>query len=53
MMVAIPAMLYGSESQAVKKQRIQKIIVIEMRMLRWMSSNTLSDRLGNECKMDQ
>lgn len=34
------AMLYGSECQAVKKQHIQKMNIIEMTMFRQMSDNT-------------
>jgi hypothetical protein len=35
-----PAILYGTECWAVKKQRVHKMSVAEMRMLRWISGNT-------------
>ena len=42
-----PAMLYGSECWAIKKQQIHKMNVAEMRMLRWMCSKTRKDRIRN------
>ncbi len=41
-------MFYGSECWAVKKQYIHKMIVAEMRILRWISGNTRKDRIQNE-----
>ena len=35
-----PAMLYGIECWAVKKQYVSKMNVAEMRMLRWMCGKT-------------
>ena len=43
-----PAMLYGSECWAIKKQHVQKMSVAEMRMLRWSCGYTLRDRIRNE-----
>ena len=43
-----PAMLYGSECWAIKRQQIYKMSVAEMRMLRWMSGHTRMDRIRNE-----
>ena len=43
-----PALLYGTECWAYKKEHIQKLGVTEMRMLRWMCGNTLRDRIKNE-----
>jgi len=43
-----PAMLYGSECWATKKQNVQKMGVAEMRMLRWMCGKTQKDKVRNE-----
>ncbi|EXB80302.1 hypothetical protein L484_025158 [Morus notabilis] len=43
-----PAMLYGSECWAIKRQQIYKMSLAEMRMLRWMSGHTRMDRIRNE-----
>ena len=43
-----PAMLYGSECWAAKKQNGNKMRVAEMRMLRGMCGKTLKDRVRNE-----
>ncbi|KAI0497081.1 hypothetical protein KFK09_023409 [Dendrobium nobile] len=47
-MVVRPAMLYGAECWPLKKKHNTKLSVAEMRMLRWMSSFTLRDRIRNE-----
>ena len=44
-----PAMLYGSESWLTKIEDIRKIQRSEMRMLRWMTGVSLSERKSNEC----
>ncbi|GMP94361.1 hypothetical protein CsSME_00043841 [Camellia sinensis var. sinensis] len=44
-----PAMLYGTECWATKKQHVDKMSVAEMRMLRWMCGKTKQDRIRNEC----
>jgi len=42
-----PAMLYGAECWATKRQHLQKMSVSEMRMLRWMCGHTRKDRIRN------
>ena len=44
-----PAMLYGSETWPTKIEDIKKIQRSEMRMLRWMTGVSLSERKSNEC----
>ena len=44
-----PAMLYGSETWATKIEDIRKMQRSEMRMLRWMTRVSLSERKSNEC----
>ena len=43
-----PAMLYGAECWATKRQHVQKISVAEMRMLRWICGHTRRDRIRND-----
>ena len=43
-----PAMLYGSETWAVKAGQERKMNVAEMRMLRWMCGITRRDRIRND-----
>ena len=43
-----PALLYGIEYWAIKRHHAQKMSVAEMRMLRWMCSNTRRDKVRNE-----
>ena len=43
-----PAMIYGSECWAVKKNDTQKLHTTEMRMLRWARCNTKKDHINNE-----
>ena len=42
-----PAMLYGIECWAVKKQYVSKMNVAEIRMLRWMVGKTRRDKITN------
>ena len=42
-------MLYGSETWATKIEDIRKMQRSEMRMLRWMTGVSLSERKSNEC----
>ena len=43
------AMLYGSETWPTKIEDIRKMQRNEMRMLRWMTGVSLSERKSNEC----
>ncbi|KAI8559570.1 hypothetical protein RHMOL_Rhmol04G0184900 [Rhododendron molle] len=43
-----PAMLYGTKYWPIKKQKVRKMSVAEMRMLRWMCGKTRQDRIRNE-----
>ena len=43
-----PAMIYGSECWAAKKNDTQKLHTTEMRMLRWARGNTKKDHIKNE-----
>jgi hypothetical protein len=43
-----PAMLYGSECWAINYRHVQKMSVVEMKMLRWMCGHTRKDRISNE-----
>ena len=45
---ARPALLYGTECWAVRKEHVNKICVVEMRMLRWMCGKTKKDKIRNE-----
>ena len=47
-MVALPAMMYGTETWAVKKAQEKKLDVAQRRMLRWMSGVTTLNRIRNE-----
>ena len=42
-------MLYGSEIWPTKIEDIRKMQRSEMRMLRWMTGVSLSERKSNEC----
>ena len=44
-----PAMLYGSKTWPAKVEDIRKMQSSEMRMLRWMTGVSLSERKSNEC----
>ena len=46
--VVRPAMMYGLETGPIKKTEERKLDVAEMKMLRWMSGVTRSDRIRNE-----
>ncbi len=41
-------MLYGSKCWAMKERHVSKIIVAEMRILKWMSSDTRLNKIRNE-----
>ena len=45
------AILYGIECWAIKKQRIHEMgvaTIVETKILRWISENTLKDKIQNE-----
>ncbi|KAK4375328.1 hypothetical protein RND71_006005 [Anisodus tanguticus] len=46
--VVRPTTLYGAECWPVKTSHIQKMKVVEMRMLRWMYGHTRRDRIRND-----
>ena len=45
--VVRPALLYGSETWATNKRDEDRLVVVEMRMLRWMNGLTREDRVEN------
>jgi len=47
-MVIKPAILYGLECWSIKKTQVQRVMVAEMRMIRWMCGHTRIDRIRNE-----
>jgi len=46
-MVARPALLYGAECWAIKKTQVQRLMVAEMRMIRWMCGYSRFNRIRN------
>ena len=46
--VVRPALLYGAECWATTKAQEQRLMVAEMRMLRWMCGHTRLDKVRNE-----
>ena len=46
--VVRPALMYGTETRALKKAQEKKLDVAEMRMLRWMCGVTKLDKIRNE-----
>ena len=46
--VVRPAMVYGSECWALRKQEEQRLHTTEMKMLRWSQGKTRNDRIKNE-----
>jgi len=46
-MVVRPAVLYGSEWWPIKMTQVQRLMVAEMRMIRWMCGYTRMDRIRN------
>jgi len=46
-MVVRPAVLYGSECWPLKKTQVQRLMVAETRMIRWMCGYTRIDRIRN------
>jgi len=46
-MVVRPALLYGAECWPIKKTQVQRLMVAEMRMIRWMCGYTKMDMIRN------
>ena len=46
-MVIRPILLYGAERWSIKKIQVQRLMVAEMRMIRWMCGYTRLDRIRN------
>ena len=46
-MVVRPALLYGVECWPIKKTQVQRLMVDETRMIRWMCGYTKMDRIRN------
>ncbi|XP_070054033.1 uncharacterized protein [Nicotiana tomentosiformis] len=51
--VVRPTMLYVAEFWPIKIVHVQKIKVVEMRILRWMCGHTMLDRIRNEVIRDK
>ena len=50
--VVRPAIMYGSECLALKKTQIQRLLVAEMRMSRWICGYMRLDKIRNEVIRD-
>jgi len=46
-MVVLPALLFGTECWPIKKTQGQRLMVVEMRIIRWMCGYTRLDRIRN------
>jgi len=46
-MVVQPTLLYVAECWPIKKTQVQRMMVAEMRMIRWMCGYTRLDRIRN------
>ena len=46
-MVVKPAVLYGAECWPMKKTQVQKLMVAEIRMIRWICGYTKMDKISN------
>ena len=42
-----PALLYGAECWPIQKTQVQRLMIVEMRMIRWMHGFTRRDRIRN------
>ena len=47
-MVIKPALIYGTEGWPIKKAQVQRMMVAEMRMIRWMCGYTRMDKIRND-----
>jgi len=50
--VVRPAVMYGSECWPLKKTQAQRLMVVEMRMIKWMCGYSRLDRIRNEVIRD-
>ena len=46
--VVRPALLYGTECWPIKRSHIQRMMVAEMKMIRWICGHTRLDKIRNE-----
>ncbi|XP_019256336.1 PREDICTED: uncharacterized protein LOC109234728 [Nicotiana attenuata] len=51
--VVRPTMLYGAECWPVKNSHVQRMKVVEMKILRWMCGHTRRDKISNEVIQDK
>ena len=51
-MLARLAVLYGSECWPIKKTQVQRLMVAEMKMIRWMCRYTKMDKISNRVIRD-
>jgi len=47
-LIVRPVALYGSECWPIKKAPVQRLVVAEIRMIRWMCGYMRMDRMSNE-----
>ena len=47
-MVIRPVLTYGAECWPIKKAQVQRMMVIEIRMIHWMCGYTRMDKIRNE-----
>jgi len=47
-MTVRPALLYGAECWPIKRSYIQRMHIVEIRMIRWMCDHTRPDKIRNE-----
>jgi len=52
-MVIRPALIYGAQGWTIKKAQVQRMMVAEMRMIRWMCGYTRRDKVRNEAIRDK
>jgi len=45
--VVRPSVMYGAECWPLKKTQVQKLMVVEMRMIRWICGYTRMDKISN------
>ena len=52
-MVVRLALLYGAECWSIKKSHVQRMRVVELRMIRWICGHTRLDKIRNEVIRDK